>query len=870
MDTTSLLILATPSIIVLLFLYITLQYLTIKEVVSLHELPGPPGGWYGPVGHLPQLLDPDVSPETHERYTRLYGPTFQTFGFGPLDRRLFSLSPPVVKYILDHPEKYQKGWQGRAYVDQAIGEGGLAMAEGTIHRVMRRLLQPVFRKKNLDALSPISSTKALELCHMLHAHSLSRPSAELDILPLLTRATFDVIGLAGFGHAFDCLSDPGRDPLYQAFQGLFSSISGFTLRMWMGIYFPWLDERFPDQRVKTIRESRALIDSTVKHWIRDRQAEIGGEKPNTPTVQEIISAAPKAPMVDELVIAQVNTFLMAGSETTALTIAWALYYLSQNAAVQFSLREECMSVNPDMPGAFVDGVDRLPLLEKVVRETLRLTPAVHSTFRQAMEDDIIPLPPTPSKGGETAGRRQGPIGISIRKGQYVRIPLEGLNTLQEVWGEDAHEWNPARWDALMFPPSGEKLREDGKGRTGWKTWAGLMSFSAGPKACIGMRFALIDLREWAKEMTGSRYSCSIWCGSLKSRVRNRSSSGMLCTVETLELCKCTAYPHGECHSRTASYTRPTSSPPTPTTYTFIHPPVPRSPPAPRTSAPLPKAKAPFSKHPAFDNPDADLILRTGDKVLFRVFRVILIESSDIFRDLFAIPHPPTPPITPSSSSSAHPMIPVLDIPEPARLLNDFLLCIYPLPHPRYTTLEELMPMFDLARKYTSQRVVDVLRGQLVNPDLMRKTVPLRVYALACKEDLEQEKRIAAAACLDIDIDKAALYMEALWPEELKDWSALDLTRLIRLRDTRFELAAELVRGLEGKGVCCVGSCRHDFQADYFPEFQEAALMELRKCPTSKVVFTEYLATSGMILAHLKRRLDMLPDNVLEISRNADC
>ncbi|KZT55978.1 hypothetical protein CALCODRAFT_497893 [Calocera cornea HHB12733] len=341
-------------------------------------------------------------------------------------------------------------------------------------------------------------------------------------------------------------------------------------------------------------------------------------------------------------------------------------------------------------------------------------------------------------------------------------------------------------------------------------------------------------------------------------------------------------------TRTGQYMRPTSSPPTPTNFSFsvpIPPPT-RSPPT-SSRAQLPKTKPPFSKHPAFDNPEADLILRTADKVPFRVFRRILIESSDIFRDLFSIPPPPSSPSTASSSDG--PAVPVLDIPEPARLMNDFLLCIYPLPSPRYTSIEELVPMFDLARKYASQHVVDLLRSQLVSPEIMRKTVALRVYALACKEDLEYEKRIAAAACLEIDIDKAALYMEALWPEELKNWSALDLTRLIRLRDTRFELAAELVRGLEGKGVCTVGTCRHDFQADYFPEFQEAALLELRKCPTSKVVFShtfvtsclnktaascfscarEYLATSGMILSHLKRRIDMLPDNVLEVGRASE-
>ena len=134
-------------------------------------------------------------------------------------------------------------------------------------------------------------------------------------------------------------------------------------------------------------------------------------------------------MSDEELMDQITTLLFAGSDTTSLAIAWCLHHLSLNPQVQKRLNEELQSFHSieDM-----SVVDKLPYLNAVVQETLRLCPPAHSTIRVAMEDDAIPL-------SHPIELRDGTVmqEVHIRKGSYVHIPIEGLNMSKDIWGKDA-------------------------------------------------------------------------------------------------------------------------------------------------------------------------------------------------------------------------------------------------------------------------------------------------------------------------------------------------------------------------------------------------------------------------------------------------
>lgn len=134
-------------------------------------------------------------------------------------------------------------------------------------------------------------------------------------------------------------------------------------------------------------------------------------------------------MSDQEIMNQISTLLFAGSDTTSLAMAWCLYHLSLNPRIQERLKEELQSLQSIQD---MNLVDKLPFLNAVVQETLRFYPPAHSTIRVAMRDDVIPLSyPIKLRDGTVMHE------VPIREGSYVHIPIEGLNTSKDVWGEDA-------------------------------------------------------------------------------------------------------------------------------------------------------------------------------------------------------------------------------------------------------------------------------------------------------------------------------------------------------------------------------------------------------------------------------------------------
>lgn len=126
----------------------------------------------------------------------------------------------------------------------------------------------------------------------------------------------------------------------------------------------------------------------------------------------------------------------------------------------------------------MDQLNSLPYLENVVREVLRLYPAEPHTLRIATEDVVIPVsePYLDRKGSKRSE-------IRMAKGNPILIPILALNRLESIWGSDAHEFNPDRWNSLSLII---------KSMPG--LYANMLTFLAGTRACIGYRFALVEFK----------------------------------------------------------------------------------------------------------------------------------------------------------------------------------------------------------------------------------------------------------------------------------------------------------------------------------------------------------------------------------------
>jgi len=181
--------------------------------------------------------------------------------------------------------------------------------------------------------------------------------------------------------------------------------------------------------------------------------------------------------------------MFAGSDTTSLAVTWTLLLLARNPEVQTRLRAELFNIVPSTPLSRLttEEIESLHTvlsdhhyLNNVVRESLRLVPPVHSSLRVATRDDEIPTSyPVHLRDGSISDQ----MSIYVRQGDYVHVPVEAFNLDKDIWGENAWEFDPERWDHL--PEAVEALPG---------LYSNLLTFSAGPRSCIGMRFSMIEMK----------------------------------------------------------------------------------------------------------------------------------------------------------------------------------------------------------------------------------------------------------------------------------------------------------------------------------------------------------------------------------------
>ncbi|EMD39705.1 hypothetical protein CERSUDRAFT_112008 [Gelatoporia subvermispora B] len=384
----------------------------------------------------------------------------------------------------------------------------------------------------------------------------SLSSVTVDALDWLARATLDVIGDAGFGYHFNSLaaaarrsSEPEAAPgaagyqkseeneLARAFAAIFDAAQQFHIMTILLIWFPAL-RIIGRRKGKTEKEARATMRRIGLELIEERMAAIAAEPSSAsggspekaaPDKQSAslagrdllsvllrsnLSSNPDQRLSRNEILCQVSSFLAAGHETTASALTWTLYALARAPAVQAQLRTHLRSIpvsssSSSPPTVLFERIARLPYLECVVREALRLHAPVCSTMRVATADDVVPV-------SEPYVDRAGQLRdcVRVRRGDIMTIPFQAMNRAPDVWGADAREFRPERWAAAVDgaeSDEGESAEGDGdrEGTTGagaraWKRkmpglWSNLMTFGngnaiSGHRACIGYRFSLVEMK----------------------------------------------------------------------------------------------------------------------------------------------------------------------------------------------------------------------------------------------------------------------------------------------------------------------------------------------------------------------------------------
>ncbi len=318
--------------------------------------------------------------------------------------------------------------------------GGLLTSEGEEHLRHRRALQPAFHSQRIAD-------------YLVHFARAARRNAgrwsdggEIDLVTEMSAMTLDGAGAALFGSDL-------RGPAPQITRALTNLFAGFRLGMAPG--GPTL-LRSPLPVAIRVRSAKAELEKIVDDLMRGRWA----NEASPGTVLDLLAAQPD--LTEAQVRDEVMTLLLAGHETTAMALTWALAAIDQAPDVRADLEAE-WDARPDELSVGEPAI-ALPLTMSVLAETLRLWPPSWMFSRRVLEPVVL--------GGSTV-----PVGTMC-------LVSPALLHRDPRWWAEPERFRPDRW---LRRVAGKADRFDSKAPG--QPRGAYLPFGAGPRMCIGELFA---------------------------------------------------------------------------------------------------------------------------------------------------------------------------------------------------------------------------------------------------------------------------------------------------------------------------------------------------------------------------------------------
>ncbi len=419
----------------------------------LEDLPAPSAlPW---LGNLHQL-DPKRLHAQLEAWCHALGPTY-TFKLGPKRILVTSDIEIALSALRDRPG----GFRRLSTIEPAaeeMGINGVFSIEGEAWRPQRDLVMRALAPYQLESFFPTLQLIS-ERLRRRWQHSVDA-GTDTDILQDLTRFTVDTTTTLVFGTDVNTL-ESGEDAIQRHIGVIFPMISyrvNAVFPYWR--YFKLRRDYRLDRSLKVVR---AFAEEMIGHT-RERMRRAPAENPrNLLEAMLALRDEPESDFSDDDVYANIFTLLLAGEDTTAYSLAWAMHILAGNPELQSQLHRAAVDALGEarVPMTFADTA-KLGLFEGVAFEAMRMRPVAPLNYLEANENTEL-------------------AGIEIPKGTPVFL-LTRPATLDDDNYRDAKDFKPERWVGPR-----ESTRD------GHNTKA-FLHFGAGPRFCPGRYLATLEMK----------------------------------------------------------------------------------------------------------------------------------------------------------------------------------------------------------------------------------------------------------------------------------------------------------------------------------------------------------------------------------------
>ncbi|KAF9879647.1 cytochrome p450 52e1 [Colletotrichum karsti] len=332
-----------------------------------------------------------------------------------------------------------------------LGEDAIFAANGQAWHDARAMMRPTFVRNQIADLA----------CFERHVGNLMsripKDGKTVDLQNLLYMMTMDSATDFMFGNSTNMLTTPSAEA--SEFTATFEYIiMRSAIRARLGLFTFLNRDKKWDEGLKTINRFCDNYIGRVKAKNKDPER-------GYVFLHDLMDQKTSP----DYIRAQLLSMILAGRDTTASTLSSLFWILARRPDVVSRLRTEVDELNGRQPTW--EEMKDMKYLNHVLKEILRLYPSVANMSRGAARDTTLPV----------GGGPDGKSPVFVPKGTLVRWSTFAFQRRKDLFGEDADEFRPERWEDR---------------RPGWD----YLPFSGGPRICIGQQFALTQMSYFVVRM----------------------------------------------------------------------------------------------------------------------------------------------------------------------------------------------------------------------------------------------------------------------------------------------------------------------------------------------------------------------------------
>lgn len=359
----------------------------------------------------------------------------------------------VERVLLGNKANYLRPGIARRILSPLVGNG-LLSSEGEDWKAQRRIVAPTFAPGAVAAMAATMDDAAQR-----EVADWPVGTKRFDLSGAATRTTMAIIADSLFGGDHR-LTNPAasrhiENLVMAGGQARFTTLLG-------------IQDIDPSPTMRRAREARAWLRATLGEMVRERGPDGGGDDFFGGLIRALHAQFPPGEAAT-LAVDNAVTFYVAGHETTANALAWTIYCLAAQPALQEEVRAEAVAA------LMLDAAARmeaLPLLRQCLEEAMRLYPPAPRFDREAQSDDIL-------------------SGEPIAKGDLISIWPWVIHRHRRLWDD------PDCFDHHRFAPKGKAAMHRFQ----------YLPFGGGPRVCVGARFATMEaLLILARWLAARRFS----------------------------------------------------------------------------------------------------------------------------------------------------------------------------------------------------------------------------------------------------------------------------------------------------------------------------------------------------------------------------